>query len=182
MIETQHFCHILNGLQDVINRGETNQSLIGRHIVLSASFTCGTRYMFKNCQDAMVICKKFGYPYLFINITCNVNWSKVRDFVSPRGLSTSDIPNIACKVFKMKLDQMMTNLKKNDFFKKITAGMFCLQCYIMYLFIKLKKLCVTIFFFTIRYVYSRISKKMITTHSHTFMVRWRKKIEDSNRY
>jgi len=26
----------------------------------------------------------------------------------------------------MKLDQMMTNFKKNDFFGKTTAGMFCM--------------------------------------------------------
>jgi len=68
-------CDILNGLQEVVNRGETNHSSIGRRIVLPASFTCGTRYMFNNCQDAMAICKKFGYLDLFITITCNVNWS-----------------------------------------------------------------------------------------------------------
>jgi len=47
---------------------------------LPASFTGGTRYMFNNCQDAMAICKKFGYPYLFITITCNVNCSELRLF------------------------------------------------------------------------------------------------------
>jgi len=53
MIEAQHFsfiranqklirCDIFNGLQDVVNRGETNSSLIGRRIVLPTSFTSGT--------------------------------------------------------------------------------------------------------------------------------------------
>jgi len=54
-------------------------------------------------------CKKFGYPDLFIIITCNVNWSEIHAFVSPRGLFASDKPNIVCRVFKMKLDQMMTD-------------------------------------------------------------------------
>jgi len=123
MIEAQHLSFIranqklirydiLNGLQKVVNRGETNSSSIGRRIVLLASFTGGTRYMFNNCQDAMAICKKFGYPDLFITITCNVNWSEIRDFVSPRGLTISDKPDIVCKVFKMKIDQMMTDFKK----------------------------------------------------------------------
>ena len=64
-------CDILNGLQEAVNRGETNPFSIGRRIVLLASFTDDTRYMFNNCQDVMAICKKFGYPDLFITITCN---------------------------------------------------------------------------------------------------------------
>jgi len=64
---------ILNGLQEAINRGETDPSCVGRRVVLPSSFTCGMRYMFNNCQDAMAICKRFSYPDLFITITCNVN-------------------------------------------------------------------------------------------------------------
>jgi len=120
-------CDILNELQEVVNRGETYSSLIGRRIVLLASFTGGIRYMFNNCQDAMAICKKFGYPDLFITITCNVNWSEIREFVLAKGLSASDKPNIVCRVFKMKLDEMMTNFKKKDFFRKTTAGILCIK-------------------------------------------------------
>jgi len=100
---------ILNGLQKAVNRGKTNPSSIGRCIVLPASFISGTRYMFNNYQDAMAICKKFGYPDWFITITYIVNWSEIRDFVSLRGLSASHKLDIVCKVFKMKLDQMMTH-------------------------------------------------------------------------
>jgi len=84
-------CDILNGLQEAVNRGETNPSSIGRHIVLPASFIGGTRYMFNNCQDTMAICKKFGYPNLFITITCNVNWSEIREFVLAKGLSETNL-------------------------------------------------------------------------------------------
>jgi len=66
-------CDILNGSQEAVNRGETDPSLIGRHIMLAASFTSGTRYMFNNFQDAMAICKEFEYSDLFITITYNVN-------------------------------------------------------------------------------------------------------------
>jgi len=34
---------ILNGLQEVVNRGETDPSSIGKRVVLLASFTCGIR-------------------------------------------------------------------------------------------------------------------------------------------
>jgi len=113
---------ILNGLQEAVNKGETDPSSIGKRIVLSASFTGGMRYMFNNCQDAMAICKRYGYPDLFITITCNVNWPEILDFVKSRGLTASDRPDIVCRVFKMKLDQMMTNFKKNNFFGKVNAG------------------------------------------------------------
>ena len=115
-------CDILNGLQEVVNKGETDPSSIGKRIVLPVSFTSGMSYMFNNCQDAMAICKRYGYPDLFITITCNVNWPEILDFVKSRGLTTSDRPNIVCRVFKMKLDQMMTNFKKKNFFGKVNAG------------------------------------------------------------
>jgi len=76
---------LLCGLQEAVNRGETDPSLIGRRVVLPASFTGGMRHMFNNCQDAMAICKKFGYSDLFITIICNVNWSEIRDFLLPKG-------------------------------------------------------------------------------------------------
>lgn len=64
---------ILNGTQEVVLRGENDPTSVGKRIVLPASFTGGMRYMFNNCQDAMTICNRFGYPDLFITITCNAN-------------------------------------------------------------------------------------------------------------
>ena len=78
--------------------------------------------MFNNFQDVMAICKKFGYPNLFIKITCNVSWPEIRDLVSSKGCAASDRPSIVCRVFRMKLDQMMTDLKKNEFLGKVNVG------------------------------------------------------------
>lgn len=68
---------MLNSLQEAVYRGENNPSSVGKRIVLPSSFTGGARYMFNNCQDAMAICKIFGYPDLFITITCNANWPQI---------------------------------------------------------------------------------------------------------
>jgi len=91
-------------------------------VVLPSSFTGGMRYMFNNCQDVMAICKRFSYPDLFITITCNVNWPEIRDALEPKGLSPSDKPDIVCRVFKIKHDQMIIHLKKNNFFGQTSAG------------------------------------------------------------
>ena len=111
----------MQGVQEAMNRGETNSSAIGKRIVLPSSFTGGMRYMFNNFQDAMAICKTFGYPNLFITIICNVNWSEIRDFVTSKGLIVADRLDIVCRVFKMKLDQMMIDFKKHDYFGKVNA-------------------------------------------------------------
>lgn len=105
-------CDILNGLQEVVQRGDNEAASVGKRIILPPSFTGGPRYMFNNCQDVMAICKRFGYPDLFITITCNANWKEIHDFVSDRGLAASDRPDIVTRVFKMKLDKMMTDFKK----------------------------------------------------------------------
>jgi hypothetical protein len=115
-------CDVLSGLQEVVDRGDVDTSLVGKRIILPDSFTGGPRYMFNNCQDAMGICKRFGYPDLFITITCNANWPEIRNFIGSRGLQASDRPDIVCRVFKMKLDQMLSNFKKNHIFGKVIAG------------------------------------------------------------
>jgi len=69
---------------------------------------------------------------LFITITCNVDWSEICDLFLPKGLTTSDRPDIVCRVFKMKLYQMMIDFKKNNFFGKTTAGTnFSIHVYII---------------------------------------------------
>ncbi|CAJ2637132.1 unnamed protein product [Trifolium pratense] len=120
-------CDILTGLQEAISSGETDPSNIGKKIVLPASFTGGKRYMFNNCQDAMAICKKFGYPDLFITITCNSNWREIQDVLKPRNLMASDRPDIVCRVFKMKLDRLMNDLKKDQLFGEVDAGMYTVE-------------------------------------------------------
>lgn len=129
-------CDILSGLQEAIHSGETHTFAVGKRVVLPASFTGGPRYMFNNCQDAMAICKKFGYPDLFITITCNANWQEIKNFVSIRGLKATDRPDIVCRVFKAKLDHMMSDFKKEKIFGEIVAGniyYFCISFLITFI-------------------------------------------------
>jgi hypothetical protein len=115
-------CDILSGLQEAVHSGENKPSAVGTRVVLPSSFTGGPRYMFNNCQDAMAICKKFGYPDLFITITCNANWLEIKNFVTIKGLTASDRPDIVCRIFKGKLDHMMNDFKKEKIFGEVVAG------------------------------------------------------------
>jgi len=75
--------------------------------------------MFNNFQVYIAICKTFGYLNLFITITCNKNWPEIRDFIPSRGCTTSYRPDTMCR---MKLDEMMTDFKKREFFGKVNVG------------------------------------------------------------
>ena len=64
---------------DAMGRGDTNGSLIDKRVILHASFTVGPRYLFQNYQDAMAICRNYGYLTLFITFTCNSKWPKIQE-------------------------------------------------------------------------------------------------------
>ncbi|XP_057453914.1 uncharacterized protein LOC130745569 [Lotus japonicus] len=117
----------LNGVAEAIDNGETDPSSVGKRIILLPSFTGGRRYMFNNCQDAMAICKKIGYPDLFITATCNSGWGEIQRFVRHRNLKAEDRPDICVRVFKMKLDNLMYDLKKGKKFGKVDAGMYTVE-------------------------------------------------------
>ncbi|XP_072066848.1 uncharacterized protein [Arachis hypogaea] len=60
----------------------------------------------------MAICKKYGYPDLFITMTCNLSWQEIGRVNNPRNLKVEDRPDISCRVFKIKLDMIISDLKQ----------------------------------------------------------------------
>ncbi|XP_057426450.1 uncharacterized protein LOC130719869 [Lotus japonicus] len=117
----------LAGLEEAVDKGDLDPSHIGTRIVLPSSFTGGRRYMFNNCQDAMAICKFYGYPDLFITVTCNPKWPEIQRYVSQKGLNAYDRPDITCRVFHAKLQRLMVGLKKGEYFGKVSAGMYTIE-------------------------------------------------------
>ena len=59
----------------------------------------------------MAICSWYGYPDLFITFTCNPKCPKITRFVK-KGMRPEDRPDIVCRVFKMKLDKLVNDLKE----------------------------------------------------------------------
>lgn len=115
-----------NGLTESILRGETNASTVGKRIVLPSSFTGGARYMFQNYQDAMAICAWAGYPDLFITFTCNHKWPELSSYFTKYRLKSEDRPDLICRLFKIKLDRLIKDIKKGNIFGQVKAGM----CYL----------------------------------------------------
>ncbi|XP_060974063.1 uncharacterized protein LOC133039236 [Cannabis sativa] len=114
---------LYSGLMDVVHRGDSDCSKVGKAIILPSSHCGGPRYRIQNYQDAMAISKWAGYPYLFLTFTCNPKWPKMNDMLSL--ISQKDNANrvdVICRVFEIKLFQLMEDLKNQQLFGKIIAS------------------------------------------------------------
>ncbi|XP_012850810.1 PREDICTED: uncharacterized protein LOC105970521 [Erythranthe guttata] len=109
------------GIEEKIFKGDTEGKSVGQHIIIPGSFTASPRYMFNNFVDALQICNWIGFPTLFITITCNPQWPEIQRVLKDTNLRPEDRPDILCRVFKMKLDSMMTEIKKGRIFGRIRA-------------------------------------------------------------
>ncbi|KAL6509692.1 hypothetical protein OROGR_023002 [Orobanche gracilis] len=131
-METQRLCFIRNNqkllradkyknITDAKRKGKTNTSSIGKKFVLPSSHTGSWRWVVQNYQDAMAISRWTGYPDLFITFTCNPKWPEILRFCKKKGVKPEDRPDILCRVFKMKLDEMIKDLKERKMFGKPSA-------------------------------------------------------------
>ncbi|XP_019199145.1 PREDICTED: uncharacterized protein LOC109192894 [Ipomoea nil] len=120
-------CEAYKGLSDALTRGEVQPSSQGKRIILPSSFTGGARYMIQNYQDAMAICRFIGYPNLFITFTCNPKWPEVQRFLEKRNLKAEDRPDIVCRVFKMKLDCLIKEIKNGKLFGPVRAVIYTIE-------------------------------------------------------
>ncbi|KAL7120574.1 hypothetical protein ACP275_02G130000 [Erythranthe tilingii] len=112
---------IYKGLSEAYLRGENNSSRKGKRVILPATFINGARYMIQIYQDAMAICRWAGYPDLFVTFTCNQNWIEITRFLKGQGLKPEDRPDIVCRVFKIKLDQFIKEIKQGKVFSKVKS-------------------------------------------------------------
>ncbi|XP_039130858.1 uncharacterized protein LOC120267239 [Dioscorea cayenensis subsp. rotundata] len=91
-------------VRDATSQEDLQCNSIGKRIILPASFIPGPRYMFEKYQDAMAICRFFGYPILFITFTCNPRWTEIADALNAIiGQRPEDRSDIVSRVLRIKL-------------------------------------------------------------------------------
>ncbi|KAL4606240.1 hypothetical protein ACB092_09G087600 [Castanea dentata] len=81
-----------------------------------------------NYQDAMAICRKVGYPDLFMTFTCNPKWSKITrclEFIE--GQNVEDRPDIVTRVFKINLDELLHDLRHESHFGRVIAVVYTIE-------------------------------------------------------
>jgi len=62
-----------------------------------------------------------GFPDLFITFTCNPIWPEIIKVLAKLKLSPIDRPDIVSRVFKIKFEQLLTDLTKNHLLGKTIA-------------------------------------------------------------
>ncbi|XP_072064226.1 uncharacterized protein [Arachis hypogaea] len=105
-------------LHESLINGDVDAARLGKRIILSSTFTGGPRMM-NNCKDVFAICRYAGYPSYFITMTCNPEWDEIKREVTSIGLKAEDRPDILCRVFNIKLDGLLDDLKEEKIFDKI---------------------------------------------------------------
>nr|CAD1839609.1 unnamed protein product [Ananas comosus var. bracteatus] len=84
--------------------------------------------MIQNYQDAIAICRHCGPPDLFITFTCNAQWPEIRaasEFIP--GQKAEDRPDIVSRMFKLKLEALMEDIKKRRYFGKSVAELYTVE-------------------------------------------------------
>ncbi|XP_072060378.1 uncharacterized protein [Arachis hypogaea] len=69
----------------------------------------------------MAICRCVGYPDLFITFTCNPQWDEKQRYCAKHKLKPEDRPDIICRLFKVKVDKMIKDLRYNKLFGSTKA-------------------------------------------------------------
>ncbi|PWZ37412.1 hypothetical protein Zm00014a_023626 [Zea mays] len=116
-------CESVQGITDAIGRGLTSADSVGGRVIVPASFTGGRRYHVMNYQDAMAICRVYGPPDLFVTFTCNPKWKEIVDALRfEPGQQACDRSDIVVRVFHMKVDEFMADIRENKIFGPIRAA------------------------------------------------------------
>jgi Helitron helicase-like domain at N-terminus len=88
--------------------------------------------MQKSYQDSMAIVRTFGKPGYFITFTANPNWEEIQselltDDQGAQMQTWRDRPDLVARVFKMKYDAMMGELKADEILGKSVAHVFVIE-------------------------------------------------------
>ncbi len=84
---------------------------VGKQVILPPTITGSPRWYTERYHDAMALVRKLGKPSYFITMTCNSSWEEIKGSLL-EGQVPSDRPDICCRVFHMKVNELMHDLLK----------------------------------------------------------------------
>ncbi|XP_074371969.1 uncharacterized protein LOC141712794 [Apium graveolens] len=117
----------LMALQSV-SRGDVDNSNTGKGIVLPAGYVGSKRYMQQNFQDALAVCHYIGHPDIFMTMTRNSLWDEIQKMMEyVPGCIAPNCPDIISRVFSLKLDQLMVDIKDKKHFGVCIGVMYVVE-------------------------------------------------------
>ena len=119
---------LYSNIQKSIRDGHQDTSSVGKGFILPASFLGSKRYMQQNFQDALAICRYIGHPDIFLTMTCNSAWDEIKEMMKLYpGCMAVDSPDVIARVFKLKLDQIVEDIKNKHYFGTCIASKYAIS-------------------------------------------------------
>ena len=112
-------------LTDKIRTGDENVKF-GKKIILASSFVGSPRWYNTQFQDAMAICREYHKPDFFITMTCNPRWTEITEELR-EGETVDDRPDLVARVFKLKKDQLIKDIRSRKVFGKVPAMLWVIE-------------------------------------------------------
>ncbi|WVZ84621.1 hypothetical protein U9M48_031635, partial [Paspalum notatum var. saurae] len=115
-------CETYQGISDAVVHGAATGRDVGIKKSLPASHIGGKRYMQQNYHDRMAIACAYGPPHKFTTFTCNPNWDEIEDALRfEPGQKASYRSDIVVRVFHMKLQEYLSDIKEGRIFGSVCA-------------------------------------------------------------
>ncbi|XP_017217515.2 uncharacterized protein LOC108195093 [Daucus carota subsp. sativus] len=109
-------------------KGEATTANVGKGFILPASFLGSRRYMQQCFQDAIAVCRHIGHPDIFLTMTTNPMWDEIIHMMKNMpGCLPVDSPDVIARVFKLKLEQIVDDIKNKGYFGKCAAIMYVVE-------------------------------------------------------
>lgn len=80
------------------------------------------RHMAQCYQDSMAVVRAHGKPDLFLTVTCNPSWPEITRELKEKQCAT-DRPDLVARVFRLKCQEIMKDIRKNNVFGHCIADM-----------------------------------------------------------
>nr|XP_017248417.1 PREDICTED: uncharacterized protein LOC108219459 [Daucus carota subsp. sativus] len=113
---------------DTIRSGDLDKSNLGKNFILPTGYVGSKRYIQQNFQDALAVCRHIGHPDIFLTMTSNPMWPEVIEMMKliPYGTPV-DNPDIVARVFKLKLNQLLHDIRQESFFGTCIGVMYVVE-------------------------------------------------------
>ncbi|XP_074337035.1 uncharacterized protein LOC141674212 [Apium graveolens] len=119
---------LYSNICDLLSRGDVDTSNTGKGIILPAGFVGSKWYMQQNFQDALAVCRFIGHPDIILTMTCNPLWDEIQKMMEYLpGCIALNCPDIISRVFRLKLDQLLEDIKTKKYFGVCNGVMYVVE-------------------------------------------------------
>jgi hypothetical protein len=124
--QTQLRAEVYSGVADAVLRGNTEDSGIGRRIILPSSYLGSSRFISQCYQDSMAIVRRYGRPTLFITFTASPYWLEVIRELR-QGETGLNRPDLICRAFYLKARHLLALIKNSSAFSSYLGHVYTIE-------------------------------------------------------